>query len=189
MGKFGLSAFFAISILVPAAASAHSYGPPPGVTAAPGDSAKACTACHATYPLNSGAGSVNITLPSGSVYIPGVKQRIMVRVADPNQKRWGFQLTARLDSNPQTGQAGDFTPVDNWTQVICPDYGPQPCASGPYFIEHTSAGTRNGTTGGATFQFDWTPPSTNAGTVTLYAAGNAANGDGSFNGDYIYTTS
>jgi uncharacterized protein (TIGR03437 family) len=82
-----------------------------------------------------------------------------------------------------------LSPVDNFTQVICEDTGPKPCASGVSFIEHTSAGTRIGTTGGAIFQFDWTPPATNVGPVTFYAAGNAANGNGAPTGDLIYTTS
>ena len=42
----------------------------------------------------------------------------------------------------------------------------------------------------SSFQFDWTPPATNAGPVTLYVAGNAANGnDANMLGDLIYTTS
>ena len=121
--------------------------------------------------------------------MPGVKQRITVQVADPAQQRWGFELTARLNSDLEKGQAGDLVPVDNMTQVICEDSAPKPCASGPQFITHTSAGTRNGTPNGASFQFDWTPPATNAGPVTLYAAGNAANGNGTPTGDQIYTTS
>ena len=166
---------------------AHSFGPAPRLTAAPGDNAKACTQCHAGT-LNSGTGSVKILLQSGPVYIPGVKQRIMVQVSDPVQQRWGFELAARLNSDLQNSQAGDFAPVDNFTQVICEDSGPKPCSSGVSFIQHTSAGTRNGTKGGATFQFDWTPPSTNAGPVTLYVAGNAANGDANLTGDLIYTS-
>jgi uncharacterized protein (TIGR03437 family) len=178
-----------LAFTVPIAAFGHSYGPKPRVTGAPGDDPQACTLCHTTNALNSGTGSVKILLQSGAVYIPGVKQRVSVQVSDPNQQRWGFELTARLDSDPTKSQAGDLTPVDNWTQVICEDYGPRPCASGPSFITHTSAGTRNGTKNGATFQFDWTPPATNAGPVTLYVAGNAANGNGSPTGDQIYTSS
>jgi uncharacterized protein (TIGR03437 family) len=94
-----------------------------------------------------------------------------------------------LNSDPENGQAGDFTPVDNMTQVICEDNAPKPCTSGVLFIEHTSAGTRNGTPGGATFQFDWTPPAVAAGPVTFYVAGNAANGNASSSGDLIYTSS
>jgi uncharacterized protein (TIGR03437 family) len=128
-------------------------------------------------------------LQSGNVYIPGVKQRVMVQVSDPNQRRWGFEFSARLNSDLEKGQAGDLNPVDNFTQVICEDNAPRPCASGVTFIEHTSAGTRNGTRNGVTFQFDWTPPATNVGPITFYVAGNAANGDANFTGDLIYTSS
>jgi uncharacterized protein (TIGR03437 family) len=113
----------------------------------------------------------------------------MVQVADPTQRRWGFELSARLNSNPENGDAGNLISIDNMTQVICEDNAPKPCVSGPTFITHTSAGTRNGTLNGATFQFDWIPPATNAGPVTFYVAGNAANGNGSSSGDLIYTSS
>jgi len=185
------SQYLVLAILTGVAPTAfgHSYGPPPRVTGAPGDSTRACTACHTGNAINSGNGSVRILLQSGPFYIPGVKQRIAVEVSDPAQQRWGFEMTARLNSLPESAQAGDFTPVDNMTQVICEDNAPKPCASGPSFITHTSAGTRLGTRGGATFQFDWTPPATNAGPVTLYVAGNAANADRNFTGDLIYTSS
>jgi uncharacterized protein (TIGR03437 family) len=190
MGKRSSYFFVAVFVsLAPIQIAGHSYGPAPRRTGAPGDDARACTVCHSTSALNSGTGSVNILLQSGPVYIPGVKQRVAVRVADPIQQRWGFELTVRLNSDLANGQAGELTPVDNFTQVICEDTGPKPCSSGPEFIEHTSAGTRIGTKGGATFQFNWTPPSSNVGPVTLYVAGNAANGDGTSSGDLIYTSS
>jgi uncharacterized protein (TIGR03437 family) len=172
-----------------APAFAHSYGPAPRVTGAPGDNPKACTQCHTTTPLNGGPGSVSVSLQSGPVYIPGVKQRVTVTVSDVAQQRWGFELSARLNSDTLNGQAGKLVPVDNLTQVICEDAGPEPCLSGVSFIQHTSAGTRNGIKNGASFQFDWIPPSTNAGPVTFFVAGNAANGDGTSGGDHIYTSS
>src|SRR3954468_15360682 len=152
-----------LACFVPAVSFGHSYGPPPHVTGAPGDNPRACMTCHSGSAANSGTGSVKILLQGGAFYIPGVRQRISVQVADPNQRRWGFEMTARLNSDLEKGQAGDFTPVDNLTQVICEDNAPKPCASGPSFITHTAAGTRNGTRNGATFQFDWTPPASNAG--------------------------
>ncbi|MEO8596673.1 MAG: choice-of-anchor V domain-containing protein [Candidatus Solibacter sp.] len=174
--------------IAPVAGFAHSFGPAPRVTGGPGDNSRACTQCHAGT-LNSGTGSVRILLQAGAFYVPGVKQRITVQVADPNQSRWGFELSARLNSDPEKGQAGDLIPVDGFTQVICEDSAPKPCQTGPQFITHTSIGTHNGTTGGASFQFDWVPPATNAGPLTLYAAGNAANGNGLPTGDSVYTTS
>jgi uncharacterized protein (TIGR03437 family) len=186
-----LSNGIALLLLIGAAQTgvfAHSYGPAARVSGAPGDNARACTSCH-TGVLNSGSGSVTISLQGGPVYIPGVKQRVTVQVSDPTQQRWGFELTARLNSNPENSQAGDLVPVDNFTQVICEDNAPKPCLSGVSYIEHTSAGTRNGTKGGASFQFDWNPPAANVGPITLYVAGNAANGDANLTGDLIYTSS
>ncbi len=179
---------FFIAVSCTSQAFAHSWGPAARATGAPGDDSKACTSCH-TGTLNSGSGSVKIILQSGAVYIPGVRQRVTVQVSDPAKQRWGFEMAARLNSKPETAQAGEFTPVDSQTQVICEDNGPRPCTTGVTFIQHTTAGTRNGTQGGVSFQFDWTPPATNAGPVTLYVAGNAANGDNNLTNDNIYTSS
>jgi hypothetical protein len=189
MKKLSFILVAAVLGVIAPAAFGHSYGPPPRVTAGPGDSPRACTLCHGGSTPNTGTGSVRIVLQGGAVYIPGVKQRITVQVADPNQRRWGFELSARLNSDPEKGQAGDFNPIDHMTQVICEDNAPKPCASGVSFVTHTTAGTRNGTRNAASFQFDWTPPATSAGPVTFYVAGNAANGDGANTGDLIYTSS
>jgi uncharacterized protein (TIGR03437 family) len=56
------------------------------------------------------------------------------------------------------------------------------------YVEHTLSGTRLGTTGSVTFEFDWTPPATNVGDIKVYIAGNAANGNNQDDsGDHIYT--
>lgn len=170
---------------------AYSGGPPSRYSGAPGDNPGSCTSCHGGTALNAGPGSVKIVLPNGNTYTPGVTQHIIVQVSDPQQRRWGFQLSARLKSDPAHAQAGDLRPTDGFTQVICDGERPAPCASNAVieFIEHTVAGTRMGTSGGVAFEFDWTPPASQAGTVVLYAAGNAANGDGNLTGDRIYTSS
>ena len=41
--------------------------------------------------------------------------------------------------------------------------------------------------GSTTIEFSWTAPEPETSSVTFYVAGNAANGDGSFVGDWIYT--
>ena len=169
----------------------YAEGPPPRHTGAPGDDPQACAVCHTGEALNSGPGSVKIILPGGASYAPGVKQHIMVQVSDSQQHRWGFQLSARLKSDLANGQAGDLTPTDSFTQVLCDNGNQKPCDSPSVvqFIEHTLSGTRPGTPGGATFEFDWTPPAAaNAGNVVLYVAGNAANGDNNLTGDHIYTS-
>lgn len=203
--------------VIPVLLWAHEYGPDAGYSGVPNENGN-CTAigCHVGT-ANSGAnkGSVSITFPNGMNYTPGVKQHLKVTIADPVQKAWGFQLTART-STPST-MAGTFTPTDVNTLVMCassnlfnelpvslpgadkgtPGIGYQEssnpaCPTGYplQYMEHSSAGyyATRGQTGSATYEFDWTPPSSNAGNVTLYLAGNAANGDLTVNGDHIYTT-
>ena len=174
---------------------AHSYGPPPGVTGGPGDDPRACSSCHGGTALNAGGGKVEIILPNGTAYTPGVTQRIGVRVTDDPARRWGFQFSARLAVDPANAQAGSLTATPGATQLYCANYTPSPagtplpCAPGAIqFISHVAAATRNGLAGPTTFEFDWTPPSTDQGQVNFYVAGNAANGNSSSSGDHTYTT-
>src|SRR5690606_6773814 len=57
-------------------------------------------------------------------------------------------------------------------------------ASDDRFVTHTSAGNQLDT-----WTVDWTAPEDAPETVTIYAAGNAADGNFSPTGDYIYTAS
>ncbi|MFN0170236.1 MAG: choice-of-anchor V domain-containing protein [Bryobacteraceae bacterium] len=178
-----------VSAAIPVLLYAFSGGPEPGHTGAPGETTCAVAGCHAGG-TPSPNGSVRIAL-AANTYTPGQRQRVTVTVSDPNQTRWGFQLTARSGGDFRT-QAGTFTPTDGLTQEICSSaaFIDQNCtASSTYrYAEHTAAGTRRGTNNSVNFEFDWTPPATSVGTIRLFAAGNAANGDSSSNGDRIYTT-
>ncbi|PWU07730.1 MAG: hypothetical protein C5B51_09295 [Terriglobia bacterium] len=162
-----------------------STGPPAQRTGAPVDGGTNCTACHRTFaPANSGTGRITI---STTAYTPGVKQNILITIMDPDAQRWGFQLTARLRSD-ENSEAGTFT-VASPLRVRCADGSDAPCNGGKEFIEHTQPATQLGTRVQGTFTVEWTPPAQDAGEVIFYAAGNAANGDSTPNGDHIYTTS
>lgn len=176
-----------LALFAAAALFADVNGADPRLTGAPGD--QNCTRCHSGTAVNSANGSVKIA--TNLTYTPGVKQRITVTVADSGQRRWGFQLTARLNSNLSGGQAGTLAAVDANARVTCETGRAAPCTSASVvqFATHTQTGTRNGTTGSVDFLVDWTPPDTNVGNITLYAAGNAANGNNADTGDRIYTTS
>src|SRR5262249_41864536 len=130
--------------IIPIMIYAYSAGPDPGKSGAPGESTCAEAGCHAGAGLNRGQGSVTIDA-GGTSYSPGVKQRIRVTVSDPAQRRWGFQLTARLASNGKT-RAGILAPIDSSTQVICSAANllELPCTanSALQFIEHTLQGSR-----------------------------------------------
>ena len=179
----------ALGAALPALIFAYATGPDATVAGVPGEST--CASCHVG---SSGSGSVTVTFPNGTTYTPGVKQHLVVTVSDSAQKRWGFQLTARLSSNSKS-QAGTFTPgSDGYTQLVCTqttyqseNWGACPASMPLQYIEHTQNGTRLGQTKSADFGFDWTPPATDVGSVVIYVAGNAANGDGTERGDHIYT--
>lgn len=145
-------------------------GPPPGVTGAPGE--ETCIQCHSD---NVGAGLFTITAPES--YQPGAIYQIVVRHTTPDttRKRWGFELTALAG----TTAAGTFANLSNSTQTFN--------GFNRQYVSHTLLGTFQNQMGGAQWIFSWTAPTTNAGTVSFYAAGNQANGDNTTNGDQIYT--
>jgi uncharacterized protein (TIGR03437 family) len=191
--------------LFPAYLYAHLAGPDPRYTAAPGDIPLACSnaTCHTALakggPLNAFKGfGVTATFSSGSTYTPGVPVTITVSVSDPVNTHYGFQMTARLESNLSNGQAGDFTAGANQI-VICDGNGalkgPQGCPGSPapvQFIEHSFLPGQHPNT--TPYTFTWTPPATNVGNVHFYVAGNAVNDNGDSQdrtnaGDHVYTNS
>ncbi len=147
-------------------------------------------------------------------YTPGVTQQLSVTIQDPatSQQAYGFQLTARLASDAST-MAGSFAYLDNYTLLMCsqPNLqnfrglcntpGIQGCSlSGTtcpstmtlQYIEHSYTGYLNSLqpphNGSYTYNFNWTPPATDVGNVTIYVAGNAGVGGApNVMGDHIYT--
>ncbi len=187
----------AFAVLVPIALLAYEYGPDPRYTGAPGDNALACanSGCHtglaAGGPINAGGGGVTATFSSGTTYTPGGPPiTITVTVTDPVNTHYGFQMTARPESNLSQGQAGDFT-AGTHQLVICDDGSVKPAKGCPSstpveFIEHDyPQGSQVSTT---PYTFTWTPPATNIGNVHFYVAGNAVNGNLQADaGDHVYT--
>jgi uncharacterized protein (TIGR03437 family) len=180
--------------LVPLAILAYEYGPNPRYTAAPGDDPLACatSSCHVGTGLNAGGGGVTATFSSGTTYTPGgAPITITVSVTDPANKHFGFQMTARPESDLSNGQAGDFTAGPNQL-VICDDNSTKgskgcPTSFPVEFIEHAyPQGSQVSTT---PYTFTWTPPATNIGNVHFYVAGNAVNGNLQNTGDHVYTHS
>lgn len=163
----------------------YAIVPGPGYTGAPGDSPTGCIAsgCHTGTP-NSGIGSIRIAASGGGVYVPGEPQQISVTITDSTEKKYGFQLSPRIDSNPKTAGAGTLTIGKDGYTVIEKNSTLQ-------WINHTVAGynASNSTPGSFTYTFSWTPPATNVGTVTLYAAGEAVTGADVVTGTETYLTS
>jgi uncharacterized protein (TIGR03437 family) len=187
--KIFIAKTIALFSVIPVLIYAYASGPPPRKTGAPGDGSCFEAGCHqagGALVQNSTAIQLNVGRPD-MTYVPGgPKVRWTVTISDPQAAVYGFQLTARLASNPANGQAGDFEPADGTTQVLCEDgslkTATSPCRAGVtvQFVEHSLPRSPG------TFSFDWTPPAANAGNIQVWVAANAANGDGRQTGDRIH---
>jgi hypothetical protein len=151
-----------------------SDGPPDGRTGAPGEFT--CADCHGN--LNTGDGRVTVDAPSA--FAPGDTIRLVVRVAQGGQVRWGFELTVLDDADVPVG---DLIVVEPARTQFSLDTG-----TGRQYVKHTSLGTDLGSPDVSPgWTVDWASPDAPLGAVTFYIAGNAANGDGSSTGDFTYT--
>ncbi len=152
----------------------NSGGAPSGYTGAPGEGN--CTNCHSGT-VNSGSGSVSINIAGNpSTYVPGQSYDVTVYVRDPFAFKFGFQATAVRNSNNQgagTMSAGSFN------QISVSSSGGK-----SYANHNTSPGIIQF---GRRWTFVWTAPAAGSGAVTIYAAGNVTNNDGSTSGDQVYT--
>ena len=150
--------------------------PPDEKTGAPNEGTCADAGCHASNDLNVEGGSLMVTVPQ--TYIPNEVYTIIVNLERAGQSKWGFEMTA-LDADGV--RAGTFAADDAANTQLTETNSKQ-------YIQHTTAGTAAGTNDAHIWEFEWTAPDADIGPVTFYAAGNAANGDFTPAGDYIYTT-
>ena len=116
-------------------------------------------------------------------YFPGEQIAVTVTTNQEDGVNYGFQLTA-IDGSGRA--AGTWTLPDTvQTQIVKGQVGDNL----RQYVEHTSSGIVPTTFGSKSWTFIWNAPKRRLDTVSFYAAGNAANGNGNFSGDYIYTTS
>lgn len=190
-----------VALLVGGTTLAYSFsnGPPSSKTNAwpmAGVSGESnCTTCHLP------AGSQD-TDPKGSVHILDVpaqyapNKTYLLRVQlnydwdplPPDPVHWGFEITAVQVSNGQG--VGQFTPLGTPGNHLQLKQGLEGTEwESRTYLEHTFDDIREGATGPVEWRFYWTAPPADVGTVYFFAAGNAANGDGSSSGDWIYTGS
>lgn len=156
--------------------SASSTNPIPGLTGAPSENL--CIDCHASFPVNSGPGSLTIIAPT--VYTLNQIYPVRVRIMNPGQSRWGFQLTALNTANAMAGTI--IVTAPNHTQS---QYAPFLDRS---YINHTDVGTyANVQNGPVEWTFEWRAPAANVGVITFYASGIASDQNSAPTGDFVYT--
>ena len=151
-----------------------------GRTGGPANGGATCRSCHGNAV---GAGSVEI-IGVPDKYQANAVYDLTVRVSDATKLGAGFQISVEDAAGNHIGALSIIDPVKT---ELNPD--------DPAYANHTSNGVDASVAGwaanGNSFSYPvrWAAPSTDMGTVTFWAAGNAINNNSSPSGDNIYLTS
>ncbi len=183
MKKTIVLSFAAIVLIVSMSMDITSSNGIAGRTGSPGESVCNQAGCHSGNPLNDAAGSLTLSAPTltGFQYVLGQTYTINVTVARPGVNLFGFDFEALISSG---ASAGTLTITSaTTTKILNITVGGNVRKN----VVHKSGGGASANT--HTFSFDWTAPLTNVGNVTFYFSGNAANGNGTTSGDFIYKSS
>ena len=159
--------FFSFGVLI-----AYSTGPIDGVTGSPADGGKTCnqSSGHSgNFQLNNSVYFSISGIPSNG-YVPGTTYTITVAFSGLEGSTWGFEAMITDANNISSGTIVITNPI-------------QTEKSGNY-VKHRFSGTFSNS-----WSFDWIAPSTDVGVITIYAAGNQADGDERSSEDIIHTNS
>ena len=161
--------------------TAYLDGPPPSATGGFGE--ESCHQCHFDNEPNLPGGSLAIQgLPDG--YVPGRRYPLTVTLAREGMSAAGFQLAARVVEGGVEGaegrKAGVPQSMDERAKIV---YVADKDAE---YAQHTERGASLTGPAVASWQLEWTAPD-RPGPVLVHVAGNAAKGDQSEFGDFIYT--
>ncbi len=157
---------------------ACAEGAPPGFSG--GFKEESCHACHFSAEPNTGGGRVAIEgVPA--TFAAGQTYTLTIALTHAGMKRAGFQLAARYkDSGAQAGTiapgSGDSERVKVETQGGVQYVGQKPAASSVAPGDATR------------WTIEWTAPD-RAGPVIFHVSANAADGNESATGDFVYTAS
>jgi len=160
--------------------ASHEYaeGAPPGFSG--GFKEDSCHACHFHEEVNAAPGRVTIEgVPA--TFTPGQHYTLTLTLQRTGMKLAGFQLAARfIDDGAQAG-----------TLAAGPDEGDRvgvESQSGVQYAGQKKAGVPVGADGAARWTIEWTAPSRGA-PVAFHVSANAADGNESADGDFVYTAS
>jgi len=149
-----------------------------GYTGSPGETD--CTTCHASFPVNSGGGSITFQNPGMPLneYIAGQTYAMSVTVSRTSNNLFGFGFEAltNLNDNAGTLLITDAASTQIKTRVVT-------SVTRRNVVHQLNAGAASGS---KTFNFSWTAPASGSGPVGFYFAGVAADGNANDNNDYVY---
>ncbi|MCW9705636.1 choice-of-anchor V domain-containing protein [Fodinibius salsisoli] len=136
-----------------------------------------CRSCHFDYDLNPDGGSLSVAgIPK--TIDAGQSLTITITVDRKKLGKGGFQLSARY---PDGRQAGRFE-IEGNSRIMATSSIPDSLQ----YVQHSKAGTKPTAQSEARWQINWKAPKTVSDTIIFNIAVNAANGDQSEFGDFIY---
>ena len=157
-------------------AAAYPAGAPPGFSGGFGE--QSCHACHFHAEPNTGPGKLTLSgVPER--YVPGEAYTLNLTLARPGMKLAGFQLTARAKDTGMQGGTLATAPGQEERVGI-------ETQSNIQYANQREKGTALTSPDTATWTLLWTAPRTNL-PIAIHVAANAADADGTVEGDYIYT--
>lgn len=177
MSGRGLSIILGIVIAGAAASSAlaREDGAPPGFSGGPASGGENCISCHT---FNAGTGSVTL-LNVPRRYRSDALYPLQVRIRDAQQLGAGFEVSAEVPG----GHAGAFELTSPELTEVAGNYVTH---TGQGYADSLAFWAANGNS--YTYSFDWRAPSSDAGRVTFFTAGNAVNDAQALEGDHYYFT-
>ena len=176
-GSLSMRAASPLDVSRSAALPRYAEGAPPGFSGGSGE--QSCHACHFEAEINQKPGLLTVTgVPER--FTPGERYTLTVSLTRPGLKLGGFQLAARLDNG---AQAGTLTaPPDNAGRIGIESQG------GIQYASQRRPGATPVAADTTRWTVLWQAPAAPAQAVQVHVAANAADGDESVRGDYIYTT-
>lgn len=171
-------AFCAILLLTFFDGITNSSQPPTGRTGAPGELTCNASGCHNSTSVIPNSASLTMTSLGGNVFQTGYTPGQTYNLAFTNSfssSEYGFSITF-LDTSTTTAVTPGSFSLSNPANTTLSNSGSRS------YVGHNNASGTNA------WAFRWTAPSTNApDTIYIYAASNAANGNGNAGGDVIHT--
>ena len=155
--------------------AAYAEGAPPGFSG--GFKEDSCHACHFHEELNSAGGRVAIEGVPPS-FEAGQRYTLSVTLTRAGMKRAGFQLATRFKDTGM--QAGTLTPGPGEEERVRVER-----QSGVQYASQKKDGSSVGTDV-TRWTIEWTAPD-RGGPVIVHVSANAADGNDSADGDFVYT--
>jgi len=169
---FLISAMFLVILLFTTGkVISFSVGAPSNASGSPGNNNLTCVQCHASNNTEKLNWITSTGLDQG--YTPGANYTMRAKAEKSGSPKFGFLITIEKSDGTKAGVPVATDAVK--TQVV-----------NTHYLTHTQAGTAGA--GSAEWDFQWTAPATAMGTVTLYGAFVAANGDNQNTGDNVYVS-